>query len=199
MRLIGRNKRARWNTQTGPKLCSGVLGGQRQAQLVQNCRGGGKHDFLGHASPGDRPRASSGSDGVRAPSGASETAVALLRMGGKDLDAALAAADVFGTQEGKARVSITALQLLFIVIDGNMPSTYFKRCDGRGRNTRWRICTCSTFAQKGNCPHVWYAAALLQELDLEQASEWGKPGRKRSAAAPEGKPVKRRRSRTPCR
>ena len=79
--------------------------------------------------------------------------IRMLLLGGKDLDAALEQSNVLS----EAGVHTEQLQLLFelhcIVLQGVLPARYFKRCYGRGHATR-RVCTCGTFVQRGNCPHV---------------------------------------------
>lgn len=112
-----------------------------------------------------------------------EEMVHLLLLGGKDLlQTALQNGQVLQTN----KLSTTNLELLFhyhcVVIQGQLPSTYFRRCYARRPNGGRKICTCANFAQRGNCAHIWYIAALQGEIDLAAVPSKAKPGRKRCQA-----------------
>ena len=111
-----------------------------------------------------------------------EEMVHLLLLGGTDLQTALQNGQVLQTN----KLSTTNLELLFhyhcVVIQGQLPSTYFRRCYARGPNGGRKICTCANFAQRGNCAHIWYIAALQGEIDLAAVPSKAKPGRKRCQA-----------------
>ena len=99
-----------------------------------------------------------------------ENLVCLLLLGGRDLKAALREGGVFETTPEGERLSTSSLSVLFqchcVVIAGALPASYFPRCYARRQYASRRVCTCSTFAQRSHCPHVWYVAALEHEVDL---------------------------------
>eukprot|EP00438_Fugacium_kawagutii_P010086 Skav221907 [mRNA] locus=scaffold1640:67042:69607:+ [translate_table: standard] len=110
-----------------------------------------------------------------------ENLVKSMMLGGKELAAALEKAGIF--EANPARVSTSKLELLFrchcVVIDGEFPAKYFRRCFSHPPNAGRKICTCANFAQRGNCPHVWYIAAVQNKIDLTTIPTRAKPGRKR--------------------
>ena len=127
-----------------------------------------------------------------------EHMVELLLLGGKDLIAALQKAEIFET--GPRRLSTSKLELLFschcAVIGGELPGKYFRRCFSQAPNFGRKICTCPSFAQRGNCAHVWYISARQGQIDLATIPTKAKPGRKRcrsNAAREQGQRAKRRR------
>ena len=92
-----------------------------------------------------------------------EEIVHMLLSGGKDLKVALQKAKILETD--KTKISTTNIELLFqchcVVMEGELPATYFRRCFARRPFKARRICTCASFAQRGNCAHVWFVAAML--------------------------------------
>lgn len=111
-----------------------------------------------------------------------EAIVNMLLLGGRDLKAALQQANVLETD--KKKISTTNLELLFhchcVVIQGELPGTYFRRCFARRLHKGRRICTCANFAQRGNCAHVWFVAVLQGQIDPAAVPTRAKPGRKRA-------------------
>ena len=114
-----------------------------------------------------------------------EEIVHMLLSGGKDLKVALQKAKILETD--KTKISTTNIELLFqchcVVMEGELPATYFRRCFARRPFEARRICTCASFAQRGNCAHVWFVAAMQGEIDLAAAPTRAKPGRKRAQSA----------------
>ena len=115
-----------------------------------------------------------------------EHLVRLLLTGGGDLRALLKESKVFQSTADGEKLSTTDLELLFhvhcVVVAGEFPSRYLPRCYGKSRNAARRVCTCSTFVQKANCPHVWYVAALQGDINLDTIPARAKPGRKRKSS-----------------
>lgn len=102
----------------------------------------------------------------------------LLLLGGQDLTRALQKAAILET--GPVKVSTSNLELMFqchcVVIDGELPGKYFRRCFAQPPNAGRKICTCGNFAQRGNCAHVWYISALQGRLIWPQFQAGLNPG-----------------------
>ena len=113
--------------------------------------------------------------------------VDLLHMSEAEVREALLNAKIVQMREGAPHVSISELSLLFdahcVVMEGELPGRYcpkiHNRCTSKGR----RLCTCSLFVQRAECPHVYFVAGLKEELDLNNMPEKRKPGRPRADAA----------------
>ena len=85
------------------------------------------------------------------------------------------------TESGGYRISISELELLFaahaVVMEGPLPGEYCPKVYRGATCKSKRVCTCGTFLQRAECPHVCFVAGLQGEMDLGHFPEKRKPGR----------------------
>lgn len=144
----------------------------------------GKHCVLGHARPSNRQSCPCPCDCRKAP-GREPCSTAL--AGWQRFQESIIHGDNSGNTGWQATSEVDKLGPAFpmplcrVVILGELPGKYFRRCFASSHSSGHRICTCGSFAQRGSCPHIWYVAALHGEIDLRAVPTRGRPGRKRAA------------------
>ena len=118
------------------------------------------------------------------------TLVEMLFMSETEAKGALQKAGVYATKDndsGKERLRLTMLESHFtvhcIVMEGVLPGAYYPKLHAAKTHPCKRLCTCGTFVQRAECPHVYFVAALQRELDLDLLPEKNKPGRPKGQAA----------------
>ncbi|CAE7505208.1 acnB, partial [Symbiodinium microadriaticum] len=84
------------------------------------------------------------------------------------------------------RMHLTVLDSHFtvhcLVMEGGLPGAYYPKLHSAPCK---RFCTCGTFVQCAECPHIYFVAALEHELDLDLLPERKKPGQGARSAARE--------------
>ncbi|CAE7910835.1 unnamed protein product [Symbiodinium necroappetens] len=84
------------------------------------------------------------------------------------------------TESGGYRISISELELLFgahaVVMEGPLPGEYCPKVYRGATCKSKRVCTCGTFVQRAECPHVYFVAGLQGEMDLGHFPEKRKQG-----------------------
>ena len=91
------------------------------------------------------------------------------------------------TESGGYRISISELELLFgahaVVMEGPLPGEYCPKIYRAAACKSKRVCTCATFVQRAECPHIYFVAGLQGEMDLGHLPEKRRPGRPKADAA----------------
>ena len=91
------------------------------------------------------------------------------------------------TESGGYRISISELELLFgahaVVMEGPLPGEYCPKIYRAAACKSKRMCTCGTFVQRAECPHIYFVAGLQAEIDLGHLPEKRKPGCPKADAA----------------
>ena len=109
------------------------------------------------------------------------TLVEMLFMSETEAKGALKKAGVYATKDddsGKERLCLTMLESHFtvrcIVMEGVLPGAYYPKLHAAKTHPCKRLCTCGTFVQRAECPHVYFVGALQRELDLDLLPEKNK-------------------------